>query len=158
MFRRLTTEEPQGNVQWMHNMTGIKNREVYLRDYNGEGDLSLVDYCKKECNERCDIDIDVGAEEFGEYMYCGCIVAQFYWIAVGHAELRAHLSEYEDSGLSYKEVKNLQSLNRELVHVIEYTKIAIRNGLDLGYIHKCDSSYVWYRKVIEALEKVRAVK
>ncbi|WP_434510122.1 hypothetical protein [Desulfitobacterium sp. AusDCA] len=109
-FTPLVTDNPQGNYQWLHNMTVVKDKEVYLRDFNGEGDLSLVDYCKRECKSKCDSDIDAGAEEFGEYMDCDCIVSCFYGMAVGHAELREHLKQYEESGLSPVELNNLYKL------------------------------------------------
>lgn len=102
--RRLTTETPESNYEWLHNMITIKNREVYLKDYSDDGDLSLIDYCRNECKRECDIDINADVEEFGEYMDCDCIVSLFYHMAVGHAELRSHLKAYEDTGLSPEEI------------------------------------------------------
>lgn len=91
---RLTTDDPQGNFQRLHNMTVIKDGEVFLKI--GEGDISLVDYCKNECKEKCGIELDGNAETFGDSMDCDCIVAAFYGMAIGHAELRSHLKDYED--------------------------------------------------------------
>jgi hypothetical protein len=93
-INRIVTDEPSGNYQWLHNCTCIIDREVYLKDT--EGNINLVDYCKKECKKVCDVDIDADAEEFGEYMDCDCIVSRLYHMAVGHAELRARLKYYED--------------------------------------------------------------
>ncbi|EHQ88258.1 hypothetical protein [Desulfosporosinus youngiae] len=104
-FIRLVTENPQGNYQYLHNMTVIKDKEVFLRDFEGEGDLSLVDYCKRECMERCNTDIDASVEEFGEHMDCGCPITLIYHMAVGHAELRNRLGQYESSGLSPEDLK-----------------------------------------------------
>lgn len=97
--KRLTTDQPQGMHEYTHNMTKVINGEVYLRNFCDEGDKSLVEYCKEECKSRCKIDVapGVGAEEFGEYMECDCVVAHFYFLAVGHAELRLHLKQYEDA-------------------------------------------------------------
>ena len=98
-LKPLVTENPEGNYQYLHNMTVIKDKEVYLRDFEGNGDLNLVKYCKKQCEEKCEFkfDDDPPAEEFGEYMDCSCIVAYFYHMAVGHAELRNRLGQYESA-------------------------------------------------------------
>lgn len=104
----LVTDNPEGNYQNLHNMTGIDaNKEVYLRDLNGKGDITLVEYCRKECKEQCNVDIDEGAEEFAEYMDCDCPVSYFYHMAVGHAELRHRLRQYEDTGLSPSDLPNI---------------------------------------------------
>ncbi|MCB8818674.1 hypothetical protein [Desulfosporosinus shakirovi] len=94
-LRPLVTDNPQGNYQWLHNMTVIKDKEVYLRYFEGEGDLSLVEYCKKECMEKCNSDIDASVEEFAEHMDCGCPISLIYHMAVGHAELRERLKYFE---------------------------------------------------------------
>ena len=94
-MKPLVTENPEGNYQYLHNMTMIKDKEVYLRDFEDKGDLNLVDFCKKQCDKKCEVTIEAPVEEFGEYMDCSCIVAYFYHIAVGHAELRNRLGKYE---------------------------------------------------------------
>lgn len=105
-YKRLTTDKPQGNYQWLHNMTIIKDQEVYLR--GSEEDINLVEFCKKECKEQCNTDIEADATEFGEYMDCDCVVAWFYHMAVGHAELRARLQAYENTGLSPEQIEELK--------------------------------------------------
>lgn len=105
-FIRLVTEKTEGNYQYLHNMTVIKDKEVYLRDFNGEGDLNLMEFCNRQCKEKCGREpIDAPAEEYGDYMDCDCVVSDFYAMAVGHAELRAKLGRYEDSGLSPEDLK-----------------------------------------------------
>ena len=99
---RLTTDNPQGNFQWLHNMTTIKDGEVYFRDEDQE--ISLVEYCRQECKKQCDTQIDAGAERFGEYMDCECAVSRFYHMAVGYAELRAKLKQYEDGEQIWNEL------------------------------------------------------
>ena len=94
-FKPLVTEDPQGNYQWLHNMTVTKDKEVYLRDFNGEGDLNLVDFCKRECKSKCDIEQEGTAIDFAENMDCACPVSLVYHMAVGHAELRERLKHYE---------------------------------------------------------------
>lgn len=155
-FIPLVTENPQGNYQWLHNMTVIKDREVFLRDFNGEGDLSLVDYCKQECKAKCDSEIDAGPEEFGEYMDCNCIVSYFYCMAVGHAELRERLKQYEESGLSPSEVSDFVKAKEvgrlvvlpckvgDSVWYIEQRKI-VRGVVD---------GYLWFRSCGFALNVV----
>lgn len=105
-LRPLVTENPEGNYQNLHNMTLIKDKQVYLRDYNGEGDLNLMEYCNRQCKEKCGREpIDAPAEEFGEYMDCDCVVSHIYHMAIGHAELRHHLGQYESFGLSPDELQ-----------------------------------------------------
>lgn len=97
-LKPLVTETPEGNYQNLHNMTGIDaNKEVYLRDFDGEGNISLDEFCKKACMEKCEFKFDdePSAEEFGEYMDCNCVVSLLYHMAVGHAELRNRLGQYE---------------------------------------------------------------
>ena len=104
-LKPLVTENPEGNYQNLHNMTGIDaNKEVYLRDFDGKGNLSLVEYCQKECQEKCEFTSDTSAEEFGEEMDCACPIALLYHMAVGHAELRHRLGRYEATGLNPEEI------------------------------------------------------
>jgi hypothetical protein len=107
-LKPLVTENPEGDYQWLHNMTVIKDKEVFLRGFENldiKGDVSLVNFCRGQCKEKCDSDMpEVGPEEFGEYMDCDCIVSIFYAMAVGHAELRHRLGQYEATGLSPEEI------------------------------------------------------
>jgi hypothetical protein len=106
-YKRLTTENPQGNTGHMLNMTKVISKEVYLRDIDGESDISLVEYCKGIYKKEYGTDLDADAEEFGEYMDDDSLLSLFYWIAVGHAELRLRLAAYEDSGLSPEQVQEI---------------------------------------------------
>lgn len=38
-FRKLVKEDIQGNYEYLYNMTVIKDREVYLNDYDDMGDI-----------------------------------------------------------------------------------------------------------------------
>lgn len=105
-YKRLTTENPSGNMENILNMTKIIDKEVYLRDLNGEDDVSLVGYCKREYKKICGVEIDASAEDFGDYMDDDSLLSLFYWMAVGYAELRARLSLYEDSNLSPNQTKH----------------------------------------------------
>lgn len=106
-YKRLTTDEPQGNTGYMLNMTKVIDKEVYLRNIDGESNIRLVDYCKVIYKEEYGADIDASAEEFGEYMDDDSLLSLFYWMSVGHAELGLRLAAYEDSGLSPVETQEL---------------------------------------------------
>jgi len=96
---RLTTNNPETTMENILNMVFVKNNEVYLRDLgeNSE-DISLVDYCKKECKAICNSNYsnDYDSETFGELMDCDCTVSVFYVVCVGFAEVRRRLMKYED--------------------------------------------------------------
>ena len=99
-MKRLTTNDPINNTENMRNLVFVKNKEVYLRglDENNE-DISLVNYCKAECNKECSAKYDDtwDATTFGELMDCDCIVSVFYYACVGFAEVRERLMKYEDA-------------------------------------------------------------
>lgn len=119
-YKRLTTENPQGNMENMLNITKVINHEVYIRNWNGEADLNLVDYCKEQYKSiygrsiDADLEEKITAEEFGEFMDGDDLLSLFYWMAVGHAELRVRLSEYEDSSLSPEDIKKEYTNNEPL--------------------------------------------
>lgn len=95
-MKLITTENPKNMVETMHNMVFVKNKEVYLRGIGEEEtDISLVDYCKSEYKELYNQDINVDAEEFGEYMDDNSLLSVFYWSCVGFAEVREQLKTYE---------------------------------------------------------------
>lgn len=95
-MKLITTENPKDMVETMHNMVFVKNKEVYLRGIGEEEtDISLVDYCKGEYKELYNKDINVDAEEFGEYMDDNSLLSVFYWSCVGFAEVREQLKTYE---------------------------------------------------------------
>ena len=98
ILHRLTTDKPETMVGRMLNMTVVHNNECFIRDWDGAGDISLVEFCKKECNSKCNREFgdDVTAEDFGDYMDCDCFVAHFYIMACGYVELRERLKYHED--------------------------------------------------------------
>jgi hypothetical protein len=112
-YKRLTTENPQGNMENMLNITKVINGEVYIRNWNGEMDLNLVDYCKEQYKSiygrsiDADLEEKITAEEFGEFMDGDDLLSLFYWTAVGYAELRERLKLYEDTGLSPKQAESV---------------------------------------------------
>jgi hypothetical protein len=101
-MKRLTFDDPQWNTENMLNRAFVKDRQAYLRGLldHGKEDISLVDYCASECSKTCKKKLNnMSAEDFGDYMDCDCPIALLYWIAVGAAELRERLKDYEDKGL-----------------------------------------------------------
>ncbi|MGH4125127.1 MAG: hypothetical protein ACREV6_19600 [Clostridium sp.] len=107
-MKRLTTNNPETMIENMMNMVFAKDKEVWLRNLGEEGqDISLVDYCKKECKAECDAQYsdDWNAETFGEVMDCDCSVSAFYMVCVGFAEVRQRLMKYEDQDKELLEIK-----------------------------------------------------
>lgn len=119
-YKRLTTENPKENMENMLNITKVINKEVYLRNWNGQGDLNLVDYCKEQFKNiygrsiEADLQEKITAEEFGEFMDGDDLLSLFYWMAVGYAELRERLKMYEDSGLSPEDILKEYTKNEPL--------------------------------------------
>lgn len=141
-FKPLVTENPQGNYQWLHNMTVIKDKEVYLREYDDGHDLNIVDYCKRECKTKCDIEQEGTAEDFAENMGCDCPVALVYHMAVGHAELRERLKYYEmiTPGL-------IESLEELLKHFS--FSLPLKSDVSYSFLHP--------EQVTEALKKASGI-
>lgn len=141
-MNRLTTDTPKGNYQMLHNCTVVKEHEVYLRDWNGEGDISLVNFCKAECKRKCDTNIEAGAEEFGEYMDCDCFVAHFYHTAVGHAELRERLKAYEDSNLSPEQLCEYSAPRTEVLAFAKAMELELIENRNKGTWKNCSVGYL----------------
>ncbi|EQB3099713.1 hypothetical protein ACYIU4_001035 [Clostridium botulinum] len=104
-MKKTITENPKTNVDVMHNMVFVKDKEVYLRgigeDYT---DISLVDFCKEEYKRLYDIEIEESDPcELGEYMDDDSLLSLFYWSCVGFAEVREYLKKYENIKENIKE-------------------------------------------------------
>lgn len=107
-MNRYTTNKPAGNVEGYRNFVFIKDQEVYLRGMENDEDVSLDEYCKKQCKIKCDADYnDVPVDEFAEYLDCDCPISALYFAALGAAELRERLSRYEDTGLEPEDIKTI---------------------------------------------------
>lgn len=106
-MERLTTDNPQTNVETMCNYARAKNQEVYLTYADGE-EVALAEYIAKHAAE--DHGCDTTAQEVIEgdsCMECDCPLAILNVVAVQAAELRARLMKYEDTGLSPEEINEL---------------------------------------------------
>ncbi|EQB3100454.1 hypothetical protein ACYIU4_001790 [Clostridium botulinum] len=104
-MKKTITENPKTNVEVMHNMVFVKDKEVYLRgvgeDYT---DISLIDFCKEEYKRLYDIEIKESDPcEFGECMDDDSLLSLFYWSCVGFAEVREYLKKYENIEENIKE-------------------------------------------------------
>jgi hypothetical protein len=100
-MKRLTFDDPKGMTEGLLNRAYVKDGQVYLRglEDHGKEDVSLVDYCASQCLETCDIkNFEASVEEFGEQLDCDCPTALLYFTAIGAAELRERLKDYEDKG------------------------------------------------------------
>jgi len=150
-YRRLTTEEPHGNVENMLNIIKIIDCEVYLRNWNGEGDLNLVDYCKAEYKRIYGTELEANAEEFGEYLDGDDLLSLFYATVVGYAELRERLKIFEDNGLSPKQVQEFAKAKTEERLVMLLCKV----GDTLYWVAKKRNDHGTHDKHIESSVVIR---
>ena len=106
-MERLTTDNPKNNVETVLNYAKVKGNEVYLTYADGE-EIALAEYIAKHAAE--DHGCDTTAQEVIEgdsCMDCDCPLAILNAVAIQAAELRACLMQYEDTGLSPKEINEL---------------------------------------------------
>lgn len=95
---KLITEKPETVYENMHNFVYVKDREVYVRHFNG--DMNLVDYICKIDKELYGIEHDksyCNAEDFAEYMDEERFTCELYLALVGFAEVREKLKRLESN-------------------------------------------------------------
>lgn len=111
-MRRLTTDEPKGNVQTALNLFYIKDHETWVRG-GGPGpeyaDVSLFDYTRTIIKTHMpDVELPDDNDNFSmmmtEWLFDGPesaegVIATLYTAAWAFAELRHRLAAYEDTGL-----------------------------------------------------------
>lgn len=93
-YKRLTTNEPQSNVEKMLNYARCKNKEVFIYDEQGN-DVKLTEYIAKHAQEEC----EVTAEDIMEgccFECMNCPLGILNTLAIQAAELRHRLAEFED--------------------------------------------------------------
>lgn len=93
-YKRLTTNEPQSNVETMLNYARCKDKEVFIYDEQGN-EVKLTEYIAKHAQEEC----EVTAEDVMEgccFECMDCPLGILNTIAIQAAELRHRLSELED--------------------------------------------------------------
>lgn len=96
-MKRLTTDNPEGNLETMLNYAYAKDSEVVLRFAAGKKDISLCDYMEIAAKNQCE---GLKAEDYMEGACiecdCACPFGILYAVATQAAELRSRLMEYED--------------------------------------------------------------
>lgn len=93
-YKRLTTNEPQSNVETMLNYARCKDKEVFIYDEQGN-DVKLTEYIAKHAQEEC----GVTAEDIMEgccFECMDCPLGILNTIAIQAAELHYRLAELED--------------------------------------------------------------
>ena len=93
-YKRLTTNEPEDNVETMLNYARCKDKEVFIYDEQGN-EVKLTEYIAKHAQEEC----EVTAEDVMEgccFECMDCPLGILNTIAIQAAELRHRLSELED--------------------------------------------------------------
>ena len=122
-MERLTTNDPQGNVETAHNLFYAKDTEAWVRgggaapDY---ADITLYDFIRQIVQNLGPMSIDTSVpdeelgEELCELLFDGTgtiegLVATLYTAAWAFADLRKRLAAYEDTGLTPGQVSVLQT-------------------------------------------------
>lgn len=161
---RLTTDNPQDNVENMFNIAFVKDKQVWMR-YCGKDDqdCTLVSFIKQICcninGAKCCFALKTDdVKDFSDMMFeCAvgqlCPIANVYFGLVQAAELRERLKEYEDA-LPFEQAKELSKtdadINRSINHVLSLEELNGRTDpvwvyvpdsplcLDGGYYSLCD--------------------
>ena len=111
MMHRLTTDTPKDNFEMALNLFYVKDEEVWVRGYGKDGaDISLFDLSRDLTRWNCPyVDLDISDDSFSmmmaEWLWEDVesfehVLALLYQAAWVCAELREHLKQYEDTGLS----------------------------------------------------------
>ncbi|WP_283606525.1 hypothetical protein [Faecalispora anaeroviscerum] len=114
-MERLTTDNPQSNMESAHNIFSIKEGTTVCCLTEDSHEITLYDFMR-HCAEvlHCSISYDDESDDdIGEFLtdqlFDGLnspegILAHFFTTAWAFSELRAKLKAYEDTGLSPEEV------------------------------------------------------
>lgn len=103
-MNRLTTDNPQNNLEVTMNMVYGKDGWQYIR--HGEEGIPTVDFCMMLCKERgCQMpDYENMTDEAKDEMLCDCAfencpVATVYAALTGFGHVRGRLKMYEDADM-----------------------------------------------------------
>lgn len=113
---RLTTDTPKNNLEMALNLFYVKDEEVWVRGYGKNGaDISLFDMSRGLTRWNCPyVDLDISDDSFSmmmaEWLWEDVesfehVLALLYQAAWVCAELREHLKQFEDTGLTPEEIK-----------------------------------------------------
>lgn len=122
MIRRLTTDNPQDNLENALNLFFVKNKETWVRNYGPApdyGDISLNNLVREIAREH---DLEIAQSEDDDEISCEmadilhgeedldgeAVVALLYTAGWVCAELRAKLMDYEDTGFTPNEVAEMK--------------------------------------------------
>lgn len=94
-YKRLTTNEPQSNVEKMLNYARCKNKEVFIYDEQGN-DVKLTEYIAKHAQEECEVTAEDIIMEGCCFWCMDCPLGILNTLAIQAAELRHRLAEFED--------------------------------------------------------------
>lgn len=138
-MERLTTDNPQNNIETMMNMVFGKDGWFRIRD-DGEG-KPITDFAIKLCIMRgCDMAPDMElSQEAKDECLCDCLmepcpIADVYAALSGFGHIRGRLKAYEDSGLTPERAAELGKADREgRVAVVPY-----KVGDTVYVISQCD--------------------
>lgn len=119
-MKRITTDNPKNsdlpNYHTLMNFCTVKNGKAVLCYADGEENVDLAEYTARKCrmhgkecgNEMC---ADMTAEQVMDCalmeLECDCVNAVMYFCGVQAAENNARLKQYEDTGLSPKEITEM---------------------------------------------------
>lgn len=119
-IKRLTTDDPQNNVENMFNLAFVKDSRVWMRCCGDDNKdctlLAFVGQICKKCNCNVIPETEDVAEFSGSMIDCAfdlCPVANAYFGLVQAAELRERLKQYEDCNLTPDEIQDLMVANGE---------------------------------------------
>lgn len=120
MKRRITTDNPQNsdlpNYLTLMNFCTVKSGKAVLCYADGEENVDLTEYTARKCQmygKNCDNEMcaDMTAEQVMDgalmELECDCVNAVMYFCGVQAAENNARLKQYEDTGLSPEEIKEM---------------------------------------------------
>lgn len=122
-MNKLVTDDPQDNMEVMMNLAFVKNKEVWIRGGDPDGeDCSLVNFTKQMC-QNCSVcmendgfpedkekDLDFLCDLLMECSMSGCPIGTAYFIAIQAAELRERLRVQEPiyfHNMGYKDAERI---------------------------------------------------
>lgn len=124
-LKRLTTDDPQNNVQTMNNILINKDGWSYIRD-GGQG-VPITDYCLSICQslkckklrinkhrmtpKKSESDKDVFLCDC--CLFRNCPVANLYAALCGYGRIHDRLQMWEDLGLDFDRAKELAEADKE---------------------------------------------
>ena len=147
-MKRITTDTPQGNCETMLNFAYAEDGWVKIRGINGP----FTSYIENQCRRNgCNLS-EMSPQELNEAVWeCAfsnpeCPIFLLYIVSCQAAELRARLSDYEDSGFMPDKLKELQenqkkeeqsNYQEQVQRAVEYFEDAIRESDEI--ISECSA-------------------